>query len=395
VRWSTPQDLRDQVTRLWNRGRILSDLVEDGDLFPLRLRLRTPSSLEWSSRFEEARAWARELDAASPLRIVRETVRHPALGENRFPSEAWLDSREGAVAWIGKESQLLRFGEVLETTRSRCPDCLPWLVRQPLAVLDHSDAWDRLFDVVLWLRGHPRPAILLRELDLPGIDTKFVEAHRSVLSELLDFALPTESVDSSASGASAFEARYGFREKPRRVRLRWLDPDGIPGGFAGATDIELDSVAFAAWDPADIRRVFVVENEVTFLAFPEHPRSIVLFGSGYGFAALREARWVRDREVFYWGDLDTHGFAILDGFRSTFPHARSFLMDRATLLSHRSFWVRENRPSRQVLNRLGEDEQALYADLAGDVLGEGVRLEQERIAFGRIRDFLAGLPPCA
>jgi hypothetical protein len=235
---------------------------------------------------------------------------------------------------------------------------------------------------------HPRPAIYLRELDLPGIDTKFVEGHRSVLSELLDLALPTESVDSSASGAAAFEARYGFREKPRRVRLRLLDPDGVPGGFAGATDIELDSTAFAAWDPADIRRVFVVENEVTFLAFPKHPRSIVLFGSGYGFAALREARWIRDREVFYWGDLDTHGFAILDGFRSTFPHARSFLMDRATLLSHRSFWARENRQSGQILSRLDEDEQMLYTDLVGNVLGEGVRLEQERIAINQVKNYL-------
>jgi hypothetical protein len=388
VTWSTVDDLRGQVARLWNRGWILSDLAEDGTLFPLRLRLRTPSSPEWSTRFEDARAWARELEAVAPLRIVRETVRHPALGENSFPSEAWLDSRDAAVTWIGVEAQLRLFGEMLETTRSCCPDCLPWVVRQPLAALDHFDAWGRLLDVVLWMCDHPRPAIYLRELDLPGIDTKFVEGHRSVLSELLDLALPTESVDSSASGAAAFEARYGFREKPRRVRLRLLDPDGVPGGFAGATDIELDSTAFAAWDPADIRRVFVVENEVTFLAFPKHPRSIVLFGSGYGFAALREARWIRDREVFYWGDLDTHGFAILDGFRSTFPHARSFLMDRATLLSHRSFWARENRQSGQILSRLDEDEQMLYTDLVGNVLGEGVRLEQERIAINQVKNYL-------
>jgi hypothetical protein len=36
--------------------------------------------------------------------------------------------------------------------------------------------------------------------------------------------------------------------------------------------------------------------------------------------------------VLYWGDLDTHGFAILDELRAHCPHAESLLMNRATFL---------------------------------------------------------------
>lgn len=43
--------------------------------------------------------------------------------------------------------------------------------------------------------------------------------------------------------------------------------------------------------------------------------------------------------VHYWGDLDTHGSAILDRLRAWLPQTRSFLMDRETLLDHR-----ERRP---------------------------------------------------
>ncbi len=45
------------------------------------------------------------------------------------------------------------------------------------------------------------------------------------------------------------------------------------------------------------------------------------------------------------GDLDTHGFHILDQLRSHHPHARSIVMDQETLLAHRDFWVREDSPS--------------------------------------------------
>ena len=33
------------------------------------------------------------------------------------------------------------------------------------------------------------------------------------------------------------------------------------------------------------------------------------------------ARWLADCDLHYWGDLDTHGFAMLDRLRSMFPSA--------------------------------------------------------------------------
>lgn len=64
------------------------------------------------------------------------------------------------------------------------------------------------------------------------------------------------------------------------------------------------------------------------------PRAMVIFGAGYGFDNLAEARWLGMLEIHYWGDIDTHGFAILNQLRKYFPHAQSLLMDRETLLAH-------------------------------------------------------------
>jgi len=39
--------------------------------------------------------------------------------------------------------------------------------------------------------------------------------------------------------------------------------------------------------------------------------------------------------VRYWGDVDTHGMAILAEVRRALPHVRSALMDLETLQDHR------------------------------------------------------------
>jgi hypothetical protein len=110
----------------------------------------------------------------------------------------------------------------------------------------------------------------------------------------------------------------------------------------------------------------------------------VIFGLGYGLLRLAEIGWLRERRVHYWGDLDTHGFAMLDRLRATLPEARSLLMDRETLLEHRPWWDEEPTPHSGILARLAEAEAALYEDLRHDRLGTRVRLEQERIGFAWI-----------
>lgn len=148
---------------------------------------------------------------------------------------------------------------------------------------------------------------------------------------------------------------------------------------------------FARLDP-DVSRLFVTENEINFLAFPAVPDSWVIFGSGYGFNALAKAQWVRNKTVHYWGDIDTHGFAILDQLRSHHAHVKSFLMDRATLLQHRSHWSDEPEPVVRDLVHLFPEERALFDDLRWKRLCDGrVRLEQERIGFGWVERTLHAL----
>ena len=138
-------------------------------------------------------------------------------------------------------------------------------------------------------------------------------------------------------------------------------------------------------------RVFITENEINFLAFPRVKEAMVIFGAGYGVESLGRARWLEELRLCYWGDIDTHGFAILDALRARFGHVESFLMDRSTLLAFESLWGTEDSPIDRELPRLTAQERTLYDDLRGNHFGRHVRLEQERIGFGWVRDVLARL----
>ena len=391
--WTTPNDVRAQVQRLWDRGRILAARLGAEPLFPLALRLSRPEVRELSDRFAEARDWIRTLEEGSKkatgvgYEIVYAEVNHRQLGLNRVLQSLLVPREADALALIGKRRQSDAFDRLVETTKATHPELLSWLAKRPLDLLDHADDWVRLLSVVSWFRNHPRPGIYARQIDVEGVHTKFIETHRRLLAELLDLVLPAEHIDQQAIGAQAFERRLGLLCKPALLRFRVLDQSLR---VQGLEDVSTPIAQFARLDlPA--RRVFIVENEINGLAFPQAEASIILFGLGYGVDRLGLVPWLQDKAIYYWGDLDTHGFAILDSLRAVFPNARSFLMDRQTLLSHRPLWVEEPEPSQVPLSRLTEDENKVFEDLRFDRLGHRVRLEQERIAFGHVARTLASL----
>lgn len=245
----------------------------------------------------------------------------------------------------------------------------------------------RMLAIVRWFLAHPRPQLYLRQLDIEGVDSKFIETRKGLLGELLDQRVPPEAILHSATCARQFESRYGLLNKPALVRFRILDPSRRIGDLS---DISVPLAQFAALD-IDVQRVFITENEVNGLAFPDAPSGMVVFGGGYGIDRLADIGWLRDKEIVYWGDLDTHGFAILERLRVSLPHARSMLMDATISHAHRALWSAEERDQRLTsqLARLSEPEHALFMELRDDVHGEHIRMEQERIGFDSVREAIA------
>jgi len=388
--WTRASDLRAQVQKLWDRGELLAGLVTGQSPFPKRLSLKGPTSSDMMECFDDVRAWIQELQAVPHCRVAMREFKHRVLGANLVPNEVWIESLQEALALTGKQREACRFIALVESARKQQPELLDWLARRPFIALELFEDWSRLLEAVAWVKQHPRPGVYLRQVDIPGVHSKFLETHHSVLSELLDIVLPLHAIDTTASGATEFARRYGFREKPTRIRFRVLDPGCalLPGGVP--QDITLDAESFARLAPG-ISRVFITENEINFLAFPSVNDSLIIFGSGYGFAALARAEWLSHCRIYYWGDIDTHGFAILDQLRRQLGEVQSFLMDRTTLMAFDSQWGIEEKQTVRALDHLNDEERALYDDLRDNRIRKNLRLEQERIAFGWVESAISSL----
>jgi hypothetical protein len=385
VKWTRVDDVKDDFARRWRRGDLLRTAVSGGSGVPSRIVLKGPSASELSAHFADARTWSDEWRSFPLGRVEWADRRDRILGTQRFPAALYFDDPEVIVDWLGHRSDVTRFRVLAELAGHRRQSAFDWLLRRPFQALGLAAAWERLLDVADWIEANPRSGLYARQVDISGVHSKFIETHSAVLREWL-----------GATVNGTIEAGLGFKEKPARLRFRLIDRNLalLPG--TRCPDIALDAASFATLDLA-VSDVFITENEINYLAFPERPGSIVLFGAGYGWSALAQAQWLQRCRLHYWGDIDTHGFTILDRLRAKFAHVESFLMDRRTLMDHSASWGVEDVPSTSRLVHLDAEESALYDDLRscrivspadGSSVGQ-VRLEQERIGYGYVSRALA------
>lgn len=337
--------------------------------FPvIDIPLRGPRPAQIGDDLTAVRSWVAALESGrhddAHYELEYGSIGGRLIGRNEVPVRARVTSYQQAWTLLGVAAQARKYAEILELVASE-PTVHAWVAAQPLRALRLGEDWPGVLNAYRWLVEARGSGMYLRQITAPGVDTKFVERHRSVLAQLL-------GVPSAASG---FVSALGLSGKSETVRLRASADLALAAPFSEVA-VRLDELAGVE---VTVRTAMIVENEITFLSVPVPDSGIVLWGKGFEVNRPGSLPWLRAADVLYWGDLDTHGFAILNQLRAWLPQTRSLLMDRDTLLNHRDRWVRESSPTAADLSRLTTDEAALYADLVSDRFGDHIRLEQERI----------------
>jgi len=373
---------REKALRWWQGGRLLRELHSPGDppLFPARIRLTRPTPAEVGDRFPEVRAWAEAHARAATTggwRVETRRVGVRALGPQDVPAALVVPDAATALALLGAAARkdAVAFARCLAAAGQAGPWALEVALARPLEIVGAASDWPALLRVAEWVAANPRPGVHLRSLPVPGAHSKLAENHRAVLTALLLARLPDRFVD---AGAATFEERFGFATGERTVVLRAAG--AVVGlGHLPVVEVTWPAAGLAGLDPTErgIRQVVVVENRACLSMVPLVPGRVVVWGAGYGAADLLAGiGWLAEIDVLYWGDLDTHGLAILSGVRGAVPQVRSVLMDLATLEAHLGRAGREPVPREDALAHLSPEEQALYERLRTG----GLRVEQEHLA---------------
>jgi hypothetical protein len=332
------------------------------------LPLRNPTAQDLGDHFDQARAWSEKLRRASrdgrAFELREGSVGGRLAGRTSVPERALVTRFEQAWELLGTAADAFDYRRLVAETELDA--ARQWALAHPVGALSLRADWAAVQTACSWLDAHRGSALYVRQVSAPGVDTKFIDAHRAVLAAML--GVP--------SGAAAFLESLGLAQKPATVRVRF-DPAvfGLPHGVTEAVfrADELD-----AWC-AHPERALIVENEISYLSVPVTENSVVLWGRGFDVERPSSLSWLGEASVYYWGDLDSHGFAILNRVRAHLPDAVSVLMDRETLLAHEARWGHEPKSTVAALDRLTSEEASLYADLVSDRYGSRVRLEQERI----------------
>lgn len=352
-----PADVADRAARAVARN--LRDWVFGGPVTPLTVRLGSPSEATAAAHREIVQAWARAWQDCA-LDVRWEERRWPSLGRQLLPVAVSIEGADAIAAAAGQTRRWQTASLRCRLLRAFTPDP-GWTVVLTATFrywgpLSNKD-FDRLVTVLDWLRHHPDSGLLIRQLPIPGVDTKWLEAHRAVVTTL--------------ATALGVPENLGLREREPLRAVVILDAElrsGLPRLFA-APDRQLAEL--------DLRpsRVLVVENLQTLEALPDLPGMVAVFGSGSHATAIAGFDWVRTaEEVRYWGDLDTAGFGILARFRALLACA-SLLMDSATLQRWRELAVPDPALDPVATAHLTADELSALELLRRD----GLRLEQERI----------------
>lgn len=250
------------------------------------------------------------------------TVKTKLHGVQDLPVSIVFQTEIDYLKFIGKEKDTTKFKKNFDRISTMFPELKDWIHKYPNKLIDND--WDSLLKVCSYFKDTPIPNLYIRELPIK-VHTKFIEQNKGIIKELLDILI----ADYVNLDEKHFESRFHLKYDEPIIRFRILDRLLSMQLFSGLDDLSIPIGQFKNLN-ISIKKVYVVENKITMLSFPTMEDSIVIWGKGYAVDEIKDVKWLKEVNIFYWGDLDAHGFQILSEFRFHYKQVQSFLMDRKT-----------------------------------------------------------------
>lgn len=298
--------------------------------------------------------------------IEYQTVKTKRHGIQDIPTSISFQTEHDYLKYINEEKDAAKFKKDITSILSSFPELKDWIYKYPIKVIEND--WVSLLKVCNYFKKVPQPHLYIRELPIQ-VHTKFIENNKGIIKELLDIIIAEHiNVDEKL-----FESRFNLKYDETLVRFRILDEAISQQLFGGIDDISIPISKFQNI-ALPIHTVYIVENKMNMLTFPAQSNGIVVFGKGFGVDIMKNVEWLKTKKIYYWGDLDAHGFQILSEIRTHFEQVESFMMDRHTFdLFYEGDKGTETNVEKNLY--LTSEESEMFKHLKENNL----RLEQEKI----------------
>ena len=372
----SPEEIKQQAQKWWKP--FLQSYVTGELFFPKTIeRIGKVQAGHITQRFEALQQEIAALyrhsknQTGTGYRVKTASVTFRRTGSHELPHAVLFETAEDYVAFIGRKKEWKLFLRHFKQLVTAIPALKDWAPDNCLWLTQAAVDWENILKVCQYFIKTPRPYLYIRQLPIQ-VHTKFIEENAALLQSLLDFLIPDHI---RSREQKRFAERYFLKYDEPLVRIRMLDPSRPFARKLNDISIPLSDFEQTAW-PAE--RVLITENKMNFLSLPHMPATIAVWsGGGFQISYLKYAECLNSKTIYYWGDIDEHGFQILHQLRSYYASACSILMDRQTFELFRAYAVDGPRNKAENLHLLHDDEKQLYQYLKS--LDEKNRLEQEKI----------------
>ena len=315
-----------------------------------------------------------------------ETIQSRKNGKQTSISRILFETKDDFLSFINENKSYKRFYNAIELIKEShllsSENICKWSkshLNDLLSETENSHYWTDICLCAEWLNRNQDSKLYIREIPLP-VHTKFIEQNSKLIQSL------TEKSDS----AVPFEETFGLKIKPSSVRFRSLSKKvSLPFSTTNLSECQIPIKDFECLDKEfsdQINNIFIVENEMVYLTFPKVPNSICIWGHGYTVNSLNNVEWFNSKRIYYFGDLDEHGFDILSSYRRFYPNIQSFCMDDKTWNKYQEFAVEGKKlDGNKIPENLTIDEKAVFTILHNSLKN---RIEQERISVEYIKEVI-------
>lgn len=305
---------------------------------------------------------------------------YKSIGSNKFIKKIWIDTEQDFLKIINKEKEFIVFNERAKYILEEFPELRKWIEENPLLVIENDKKWEELLRVLRYFKSdHVPNKYFIRELPV-SVHTKFIENNSIILRSLLDCLIPNKIIASKY-----FNERYSIKTKEKLIRVRILC-DEISAKF-NYSDFSIRLSDFISREIHSVN-VLITENELNFLTLPKKENTIAVWsGGGFQISHLANIEWLNNKRIFYWGDIDAAGLAILSQLRTYYRSTQSLLMDRSTFEKYYDGGKTDKAISARVLGGLTNEEFNFFGYLNENKL----RLEQEKIPQSEVNNIINGL----